>query len=500
MVTYFASANATSAKTAYFQFREPTVVTASASATATSTLSQANANQIAQQTAQQIADNTVENDVNLMVQTVDVATVGDTIFGLDSSLLSNFITKTSVNTYTLNADFEVRKGLGLNIRTGQTLNIQNGCTLSTNVGGFIRNLGTINLENESALLCGKTIDVGGSAIINREEQLPLTEQINHTTSVPAITNNGTINISSTSYLIIRKGETFDNGTDNYSATSQIQMYGGLLLNYGTCNNYGIINGEVQDISNNIMNGVSRTVGSISYVPTANVNFNNYGLIQNALGILNGDTSNNGIISYFTNETTFSTDPSMETLISINGVIVNNSNFLNKLEKSTIMCSGFSNYSTFVNNGFFETLSFDNISISFLDCSAIFTNYNNFECNYNFYVAVGELSNYASIVSNKANTNTSGNMELQNINQLSLTFEGILENDLDCSFNCTTNGFINSNTITNNGNMIFGTPNPTVTSLTNDSNGTIINHGTIYCGSFFNEPGGTLIGTPPIPFP
>jgi len=485
MVTYFASATATSAKTAYFQFREPTVVTASASASATSTLSQANANQIAQQTAQQIADNTVENDVNLMVQTVDVATVGDTIFGLDSSILSNYVIQTNENSYILSNSFSVPSGFQFAIKIGQTLTVSKGVMLSsgTSPGANIVNNGTISLN-------GGVMVVTGVGVTNNSNLQPFVGS----TSLPTI-NRGKIIISGDSSLIIEAGETFDNGTDNYSTTSQIQISGGIVLNYGTCNNYGIINGIENDMSNNIINGVSRIVDGTSYVPTANVNFNNYGLIQNALGILNGDASNNGIISYFTNETTSSNDPSVDTFISINGGIVNNSNFLNKLEKSTIICSGFSNLSTFVNNGFFETLSFANISMSYLDCSAIFTNYNNFQCSYNFYVA--EESNYGSIVSNKANTNTSGIMVLSNINQSSLTFYGILENDLDCSFNCTTNGFINSNTITNNGNMTFGTPNPPVTSLTNDSDGKITNNGTIYCGSFVNN--GTFTGTPPIPF-
>ena len=481
MVTYFASATATSAKTAYFQFRESTVVTASASATATSTLSQADANQIAQQTAQQIADSTAENEANLMMQTVDVATIGDTIFGLDSSLLSKFIKKVGDNSWTLVESFTVPKGLRFAIKKGQTLTVSKGVMLSSGStpDSNIENNGNISLN-------GGVMAVTGVGVTNNSNLQPFVGS----TSLPTI-NRGKIIISGDSSLIIEAGETFDNGTDNYSTTSQIQMSGGIVLNYGTCNNYGIINGAVQDVSNNILNGVSRIVDGTSYVPTANVNFNNYGLIQNTIGILNGDASNNGITSYFTNETN---DTNIG--ININGGIGNNSNFLNKLEKSTIICSGFSNLSTFVNNGFFETPSFANISMSYLDCSAIFTNYNNFQCSFNFYVA--EESNYGSIVSNKANTNTSGIMVLSNINQSSLTFYGILENDLDCSFNCTTNGFINSNTITNNGTMTFGTPNPPVTSLTNNSLGTITNNGIIYTDKFVNN--GTLTGTQPIPFP
>jgi outer membrane receptor protein involved in Fe transport len=83
MVTYFASATATSAKTAYFQFREPTVVTASASATATSSVSQSDAYNIALKIAQQIADSTAENQANIMMQSVNISTMGEPNFGLE---------------------------------------------------------------------------------------------------------------------------------------------------------------------------------------------------------------------------------------------------------------------------------------------------------------------------------------------------------------------------------------------------------------------------------
>jgi hypothetical protein len=256
MVTYFASATATSAKTAYFQFRESTVVTASASATATSTLSQADANQIAQQTAQQIADSTAENEANLMMQTVDVATIGDTIFGLDSSLLSKFIKKVGDNSWTLGENFTVPDGLTLRIRNGDTLDIQKGVTLFIYSKSKLINKGTLNVQGDVTV--GDSNGLQNTDVFNNNNSQDLTSVIptENTTLAPAtaitntVQNDGTLKIDYNASYVINPDTLFANSSS------------GIINNYGTIENAGTIEnkGIVNDYGKTNLNG-SATVSS-----------------------------------------------------------------------------------------------------------------------------------------------------------------------------------------------------------------------------------------------
>jgi hypothetical protein len=505
MVTYFAKATATSAKTAQFQFRQSTVVTASASATATSTVSQADANQIAQQTAQQIADSTVENDANLMIQAVDTVTIGDTTFDLDSSFLSNYITQTGNNDFRLNASFTILPGKTLRIKSKQVLTIAPGVSLNAGLG-FLRNNGEITLQNGGMLEIGdSTTNVASYSSTDLQAQ---------TTPIIDICGNsinyGIITIQVGGFCIVNPNSILTNST-----TGTINV-SGFLLNYGTIQNQGTIQGMSSSTAY-LYNGVTYIIGSTTYNPSANVSLNNSGTISGDFLEINSGNLDYSQYSYniynyndftvsgaFTNSSTItngmltgSTTPTTFTITNggacINsGIITNNSNSsfsfsgtsFNSQTNIYISNSGtmtfnssftnscnISNANNFTVNGPFTNSS--PITNGFVTSGApiTFTITNGGTC-----VNTGLISNYPNSTFSFSGTSFTTNQNINNSG--TMTFNSSFTSTGLYIYNYNTfnviGAFTNSSTITNG--MQTGSTTPTTFTITNG--GSCVNSGAI----------------------
>jgi hypothetical protein len=485
MPTYYGSGSAEGKAIARFQYRNAELVTATATATATSTVSQADADSIAQKTAQQVATSQAENDRNIIVQSVNTATSNETTYGLESSFLGDSIKPTSSTSFELTKSYQVEDGKTLRIESNQTLTIGPGVLLSSG-RGRIDNRGIVEVN-------GGSLEIGSNSLTATSENTGISFLTPSTVIDLSNNNSGTIDISNNGVAIVNPGVTFTNDASG----GIISLSGGVLLNYGIIDNFGQIIGNAGDLSNNIINGVPRTINGTNYAPTQDVSFNNLGLIgsgnitTNSIGILNGDVNQNIFNINFVNSTTGT--------ISISGIIGNNASFTNEDGVgNNVSCYSFSNSGNTYNYGELVTNIFGNVSISNLDISANFYNYGNLVIDGTFNVA--ELSNLSSTVYNTVSSTippSYGEITLENTVTTPIQFYGNLINNTDCSFNCLVNGFENYNNLTNRGYMLFGTANPPTTSLTNGNGAIISNPGEIYCGSFVNDPSGNVFGNSPI---
>lgn len=199
MVTYFAKETATSEKRVFFRFRPSRHITASGSATATSTLSQKHANDIAKQIAREVSDSALDNNVNIMQLAIDLATVGETNFGLESLFLKDFIENIGDNRFVLHKSFSIPERFSLNINENETLTINQGVEIKTARGKFNNNgncivEGTLVLGNTnfSKKNINKTNPLGqhqlNNSNLSKEQKLHNTIK-NNILNQPAITQN-----------------------------------------------------------------------------------------------------------------------------------------------------------------------------------------------------------------------------------------------------------------------------------------------------------------------
>ena len=471
MVTYFAKATATSAKTAQFQFRQSTVVTASASATATSTLSQVDADQIAQKTAQQIADNSVENEVNLMVQTVDVVTVGDTIFGLDSSFLSNYITQTGDNTFRLNKNFTILPGKTLRIKQYQGLTIGPGVSLRSGLGILLNN-GEITLQN------GGILEISDST--TTVESYSTTDLQAQTTPIIDICgnsiNSGTITIPAEGFCIVNPYSNFTNST---SGTINVS---GFLLNYGSLNNQGVIEGMSSSTAY-LYNGKTYVNGSTTYNPMNNVSLNNSGTISGYFAEINNDNLDYSQYIYtINNYNTF----------TVNGAFTNSSTITNGFVTSggdpvafTITNGGNCENTGTIGNYSNCTFSFSGTSFTTkLTTNQYISNSGSMTFNSDFISTGENIYNYNTFTVNGAFTNSSTitNGMITPVAPVTFTItnggicenRGAITNYSNCTFNFSGTSFTTNQNINNSGSMTFNS------SLVLITGSQITNNGIIKC--------------------
>ena len=270
-MVYFAEASANGSVKAYFKTRRSIVVTSLATATATSTVSYEDAYKIALGIAQDVANSNAQNDANIMQVSVDTATIGETDFYLDSSLLKDFVTRDG-NNYTLTRNFSVPDGLTLSIEVGERLTVAEGVRYSVGktsrfrVSGTFSNHGTFdcagdwrNLSRES------TYNTGGIYIISDTPQNTGTVYNGYdaTTTPPTYSSNATFNIGQNSsgqdvsnvtytnagifynlaILYIGPGCTFTS-TATFECAYEpagTQYFNNYVQNLGTCYFSGVIN-------------------------------------------------------------------------------------------------------------------------------------------------------------------------------------------------------------------------------------------------------------------
>lgn len=155
-MAYFAEASANGSVKAYFKTRRSIIVTSSATATATSDISYEDAYKLALGIAQDVANSNAQNDANVMQVSVDTATIGETDFYLDSSLIKDFVRDDGNNSYTLIRDFNHSGGLSLKIDEHERFTIDKGVTHNVgktsalNVLGKFINRGTFNCDGTFA--------------------------------------------------------------------------------------------------------------------------------------------------------------------------------------------------------------------------------------------------------------------------------------------------------------------------------------------------------------
>jgi hypothetical protein len=224
-MVYFAEASANGSVKAYFKTRRSIVVTSLATATATSTVSYEDAYKIALGIAQDVANSNAQNDANIMQVSVDTATIGETDFYLDSSLLKDFVTRDG-NNYTLTGDFTAPDGWTLSIAPGEQLIVPTGLTYSVGKDG--------QLKVDGALTISGTIDgTTGTLVNNSSKTVTALEGSNVTSNITnangsTYTNSGAVNNTS-----IQNSGTFNNTqggsitTINLSNTATGTFYNGV---------------------------------------------------------------------------------------------------------------------------------------------------------------------------------------------------------------------------------------------------------------------------------
>uniref|UniRef100_A0A6C0E3D8 Uncharacterized protein n=1 Tax=viral metagenome TaxID=1070528 RepID=A0A6C0E3D8_9ZZZZ len=291
-MTFYSEALASSSTIARFKTRQPQTVTSSATATASSEISQDDAYQKAYELALKIAISQAQHDANIIVQSVDTATIGEKIFYLGSSLLQDYIREEDDNkTYTLIKDFTLPDGMDLHIQKDKKLYILENIRL------------TINRNNEvhiyGSLYCSGDILVDGGKLSNHSSN-SLTVNGDGTSNSNGLTvNNGTLeNSNSGTMLVTSNGVvTLINSIFNNDDECICIIENGSIIytpnidnptNTSVVNNMGTINiSDVIDDSN-----TSGETGLQASVLNINVNstLNNSGIINVGLG--KGNSSSN----------------------------------------------------------------------------------------------------------------------------------------------------------------------------------------------------------------
>ena len=239
-MTFFSEASANSSAIARFKTRQPQTVTSSATATASSEISLNDAYQKAYELAQNIANSQSQHDVDILVQSVDTATIGENVFYLGSSLLEDYIREEDDNkTYTLLKDFTLPEGMNFHIQDGKILHILENAHLTINNNNEMHIFGT--------LYCNGSILVNGGKLVNHSKNTLIlngnaTTPIAINNSVLTVTNGTLVNTDGGTMLVTNYGQislsdssTFTNG-ENCSCTiensSRISADNSYILNNG----------------------------------------------------------------------------------------------------------------------------------------------------------------------------------------------------------------------------------------------------------------------------
>lgn len=310
MTTYKAKAVASASVVAQFFFRPEETVTATASATAESNISEEDAYNIALQIAQDVANSAAQNDANVLIQSVNTSTLGDTTIFLSSSLLKDIVEKVGDNEYRLVKNLTFINPFRLIIKPNETLIIDKGFTAKTRLDSF----GKINVEG--------TLEIGGIQLDSSKDlnvvQVPVNSKninLKATSETLPSTINGPKSCAVGSILNISVGETC-----NITSTGSISCTGA-TINIGTStdvstgtrlNNSGTITGVgISSINNyGTLNNTSTGTIDIAII-------NNQAVITN----VNSITAYNYLIQSQNSTTT--TVPSFVNSSTLNcGIIYN----------------------------------------------------------------------------------------------------------------------------------------------------------------------------------
>jgi len=248
-MTFFSEASANSSTIARFKTRQPQTVTSTATATASSEISLDDAYQNAYELAQNIANSQSQHDANILVQSVDTATIGEKIIYLGSSLLKDHIREEEDNkTHTLLKDFTLPDGMHFHIQDGKILHILENAHLTINKNNEMHIFGTANSYGKITVKGGKlvnhsknTLTISGPVIPESSSSDDIITGLLVTGGGTLLnTDNGTINITSNATVAIETGSNF---TNDSGCTCNINV-GAIMTDSNTnsiINNSGTIN-------------------------------------------------------------------------------------------------------------------------------------------------------------------------------------------------------------------------------------------------------------------
>jgi hypothetical protein len=284
-MTFFSEASANSSVTARFKNRQAQTVTSTATATASSEISQDDTHRIANKLAKNIANSQAQHNAEILVQSVDTATEGETIFYLGSSLLKDYVREEDDNvTHTLIKDFTLPDGMILNIQDGKTLNISKNVTLTINKKNEAHIYGTLNSN-------GNIVVDGGSLVNHSKNTLILyDDSITYVTNGTLVnTDDGTMLVTANSQISLSDSSRFtndigctctiENGSIIYIPSSDKTV--NVIYNHGTINISDVID-------------TNYPYGEI-VINTSNLNVTYYSILNNDgiinVGLGNGSSSN-----------------------------------------------------------------------------------------------------------------------------------------------------------------------------------------------------------------
>jgi hypothetical protein len=230
---YEAEAEATVEKIVKFRTKPSQVLRITRKAKGISSNSFQDAFEKAKKEANILAQPDIENHAKTLQKSVDVGSINDTICGLDSSTLDEYIKKMDENKYELIKDLNLTE-LDLEIKKGETLTIPTGIALTNKkninvlgniiINGNLTNLNKITLnhsKNNGALTKYKTGNFSGSlpSIIETTDiQWPSGSDLFNITNDDNTNLSTTISNSSTSpnvYIITQSW----NQSTSYSSTT-----------------------------------------------------------------------------------------------------------------------------------------------------------------------------------------------------------------------------------------------------------------------------------------
>jgi len=298
-MTFFSEASANSSAIARFKTRQPQTVTSSATATASSEISLDDAYQNAYELAQNIANSQAQHDANILVQSVDTATIGEKIIYLGSSLLKDHIREENDNvTHTLIKDFTLPDGMHFHIQHGKKLHILENAHLTINKNNEMHIFGTANSYGKITVNGGKLVNHSKNTLTIDGNSSPNT--INYSLTVNnggtlINSDGGNMNVTNAGIVQLTNSSTFTNdincicNINNGSSFFAADNTNNTITNSGTINLYDVL------INNYNVTGVAVTRLGVDQYST----LNNSGIINVGLG-LNSSNNASAVLQFIGN--------------------------------------------------------------------------------------------------------------------------------------------------------------------------------------------------------
>lgn len=217
---YEAEAEATVEKIVKFRTKPSQVLRITRKAKGISSTSFQDAFEKAKKEANILAQPDIENHAKTLQKSVDVGSINDTICGLDSSTLDEYIKKMDENKYELIKDLNITE-LDLEIKKGETLTIPIGIALTNKKNiinsGKLQNLGLINNQNEINSQGGEFSGINSN---NYKGKLPNNTNLSATSTVSWPSGTDLFSVSNNKGITINNKESPSTYTITQNSSSE----------------------------------------------------------------------------------------------------------------------------------------------------------------------------------------------------------------------------------------------------------------------------------------